>query len=171
MNTGWILVGLLVSSFEVNVPWTDKAVEIDGLPKESIWKDEGQSDLKAAWDRNFLYLYSPNKEAFAKRCYFEAKGKVVSFQLTPQGILKWGAENQPKVPSQAQIKIVDQAVEMGIPWVEYSALGARPDPGSRWTFGLGTKLPRLLQFSLPGRSSQLVGFLPWSGSPEPGLPF
>jgi len=171
MNSAWILVGLMASSFEGKVSWTDTPVSIDGKADDAIWQKQTTTGWKAAWDKDCLYLFFPNREVPQKRLFFANDKTSVSFEVSPEGALLWAPMGQKKIPSQGRTKIQDNALEMAIPWVEFSALGARPDPDSQWLAGVGTFPPQILKFSIAGRSSELVGLPTWSGSPDPGLPF
>ncbi len=175
MQAGLILIALLLPAADHSVAWSREPVIVDGAATEAVWQAQPAKSWRFAWDRTHLYFFGLDQKLLETGLSLADKTRSVWFLLDSQRNVRWGLSKEATLPSQAAIKATTQGFELAIPWVELSPLGARPDPGLTWNFQVGAGVAAVIRFQSADSSDATgpvpVGLTPWSGSPEPGLPF
>ncbi len=178
----WTLASepLLKGSSEARAPWI--AGGISQSQADELFKSLPPAPIQMAWSRQTLWLSVKNKSLLQGGITIGLKesGKGGVLLLGSEGKLQWGPSKTDMNPSQGKIQVSkDESVVAQIPWVELSRVGGRPEPGSKLWVKSGALPPLPMVFQSPQYDSKSspeqgpisVGELPWSGSPDPGLPY
>lgn len=164
------------------------------------WEKEWEkSGLQAAWTRQALLLRLPQRSVLEKGLFLSAKPfgpddrssgrKVAFFRLSSENKILWGSGDESlfKTTNKDLDKVLNPGdgelfaspageVVVRIPWVELSVVGGRPEPGSTLWIKTADGPSQSIQFEgpPPGLVSEgpgAMGLSPWSGTPDPGLPY
>lgn len=185
---GWLSVGE-TSQEALRAPW---------ITQNGIWESKLQpgeaAGLRVAWSRPAVLLHLSQRTPLERGLVLSAKPlgsqdlsheqKVAVFRLSPEGKLIWGSgpwlgikgadkeTGKEWIPSLGEVA----ASPLGgfvarIPWGELSVLGGRPEPGSTIWIKAGEEPGRSVVFGGPAPGLVSAGPMPWSGTPDPGLPF
>ncbi len=179
---------------EIRAPWIPQNASL-----ERQGGNGDKPGLRVGWSRSALHLHLPQKSLLEKGVFLGSKPivsgdqspgqKVAFFRLASGRKILWGSGPR------SDFKIADKDLDKGlypglgelilspsdevvvrIPWVELSVLGGRPEPGSKLWIESGDGSIQTVVFD--GLTSERIssgagsiGPLPWSGTPDPGLPF
>ncbi len=149
---------------------------------ESWFQSAPHGPVRLAWGRQALWLWIKNKKLLEQVLTIgpleSGMGSVVF--LLSDGKLQWGPSISHLNPSLGKAQVSrDDSVIVQIPWVELSPVGGRPEPGAKLWVKSHDQPPRLMVFQDPKYDSKQgstlapvsVGPLPWTGTPDLGLPY
>ena len=185
---------------EIRAPWIpiNAGASPNGGPVAR--SESGDSfGLRVEWSRSFLHLHLPQKSLLEKGVVIglnpldsgelNVHQKVVFLRLSSGGKIHWGSgpwteikksnKDSEKGINPGLIYPVPGEMEASgsggfvtrIPWVLFSVLGGRPEPGSKLWIQTLDGPGRYVVFDGPTPGLISAGEMPWTGTPDPGLPF